>query len=272
MNFLKWGGVSFFIHVAVLFVFNLDPWPTIIKQPIVYTVTLMPISLPEPEAQKPQVRHPAKEEPLKAIEKSKPMEKPKKDDIVEKVKKPLKKIEKMEKPKEDTEALKRLQEAIEEIRKKAALDEIQKRVATREKTVERPTVTPAPTPAPPSPVAPTPTAPSKMPPLASVTPPKSESKLSELYYSLIWAKIKEEWTLPQNLLKEEANLETIIVIVIERNGKIQKSWFEKKSGNALYDQMAMRALKKAEPLPPVPKELGEDPLEVGLRFSPDERR
>ena len=128
----------------------------------------------------------------------------------------------MEKPKEDTEALKRLQEAIEEIRKKAALDEIQKKVATREKTVERPTMTPAPTPVPPSPVAPTPTAPSKMPPLASVTLPKSESKLSELYYSLIWAKIKEEWTLPQNLLKEEADLETIIVIVIERKWEDSK--------------------------------------------------
>ena len=58
MNFLKWGGVSFFTHVAVVLVFNLDPWPTIIKQPIVYTVTLMPISLPEPEAQTPQVRLP----------------------------------------------------------------------------------------------------------------------------------------------------------------------------------------------------------------------
>jgi hypothetical protein len=30
----------------------------------------------------------------------------------------------------------------------------------------------------------------------------------------------------------------------------------------------MRALKKAEPLPPIPKELSEDKLEVGIRFFP----
>jgi len=75
--------------------------------------------------------------------------------------------------------------------------------------------------------------------------------------------------LKENLLKEMVDLETIIVLIIERNGKIQKFYFEKKSGNALYDQSAMRAIKKAEPLPPIPKELSEDSLEIGIRFFPD---
>jgi len=57
--------------------------------------------------------------------------------------------------------------------------------------------------------------------------------------------------------------------VIDKGGKLQKSWFEKKSGNALYDQMAMRAIRKAEPFPPIPKELGEDSLEIGIRFYPE---
>ena len=82
--------------------------------------------------------------------------------------------------------------------------------------------------------------------------PGWNSKLDE-YYSLIWAKIKEEWTLPENLPKGKTNLETIIVVLIDREGKVQKSWFEKRSGNTLYDQMAMRAIKKAEPLPAIPK-------------------
>ena len=261
-NFLKWGGISFFFHVVVVIVFNLDPWPTIIRQPVVYTVTLMPVSLPVPEPQKPPIKPSIKEPPPKAVEKQKPIEKPKKDDIVEKVKKP---VPKMEKPKEDPETLKHLKEAIEEIRRKAALDEIQKRVTKREKVEERPNVTPPPAPAPPSPVPPFPVTPS---PLASTTPLRSESKLNE-YYSLIWAKIKEEWTLPQNVVKENFGLETIIVMVIERNGRIQKAWFEKGSGNALFDQMAMRALKKAEPLPPFPRDLSENTLEIGIRFTPD---
>jgi TonB family protein len=95
-----------------------------------------------------------------------------------------------------------------------------------------------------------------------------ESKVNG-YYSLVWAKNKGAWTIPENLLKETVDLETIIIVIIERNGKIQKWWFEKKSGNALYDQSAMRAIKKAEPLPPIPKELSEDILEIGIRFLPD---
>jgi TonB family protein len=95
-----------------------------------------------------------------------------------------------------------------------------------------------------------------------------ESKLNN-YYSLIWAKIKEGWTLPEDLPKGGVDLEAIIVLVIDKGGRLQKSWFEKKSGNTLYDQMAMRAIRRAEPFPPFPKELGDDPLEIGIRFYPD---
>lgn len=89
------------------------------------------------------------------------------------------------------------------------------------------------------------------------------------YYSTIWAKIKNEWSLPENLSKEKADLEAIIVIVVERDGTVQNSWFEKRSGNALYDQMAMRAVKKAEPLPPIPKEFSDKTFEIGIRFHPE---
>jgi len=97
----------------------------------------------------------------------------------------------------------------------------------------------------------------------------SEGSLLDAYYTMLWAKIKEEWTLPENLPQEKADLETIIVVIIEKDGKVQKSWFEKRSGNALYDQMAMRAIKKAEPLPPIPKEFGQDTFEIGIRFYPE---
>jgi TonB family protein len=239
---LKMGGASFFIHVAMVAFFSLNLWPTIIKaRPTAYTVTLMPIPIQEPKIQKPSLPPVVKEEIPKPIEKPK-IEKPKKDDIVEKIKKTQK--EKIE--------LKPLQEAIEEIRKKVALDKIEKNVARREKTEERAPVVSSPVPMVSSPK----------------TSPSVESKLNE-YYSMIWAKIKEAWTIPENLLKKTVDLETVIVIIIERDGKIQKSWFEKKSGNALFDHMAMRAIKKAAPLPPIPKEFNEKTLEIGIRFFPD---
>lgn len=96
----------------------------------------------------------------------------------------------------------------------------------------------------------------------------AESELNR-YYSLVWAKIKEGWTLPENLSKEKFDLEATIVLVIDKGGKLQRSWLEKRSGNNLYDQMAMRAIRKAEPFPPIPRELGNDSLEIEIRFRPE---
>lgn len=174
--------------------------------------------------------------PVVKEESPRPIEKPKKDDLIEKVKKPPIKRD-----------LHRLHEALEEIRKKAALDEIQKRIARRERTVET----------------------SSHISVTSSSPPLDlESKLNE-YYGRVWLKIKGSWTIPENLIKEIVDLESIIVLIIARDGKVQKWWFEKKSGNDLYDQSVARAIKKAEPLPPIPKEIGENALEIGIRFYPE---
>jgi len=267
-HLVKTSGISLIIHIAIAVFLSLNPWPTITKiQPMAYTVTLMPVPVTEPEISKPPPPPPPvpKEEKIKPIEKVKPIEKskpvvkPKKDDIVEKVKK----------KERDEESLKSLQEALEEIRKKIALDDIQKRVAQKERSQqersqkersqqersqkereeERP-ATPLPTP-------------------PQISPSKPSPELLAIYSSIVKAKILQEWTIPENLLKEMVDLETIIVVIIERDGRIQKPRLEKKSGNAIYDQSAMRAIKKAEPFPPIPKELGENTLEYEMRFTPD---
>jgi TonB family protein len=205
-----------------------------------------------------------------------------------------------EKEKNEKESTRSLQEAIADIHKKVALDEIQKRVARRGKmekpsadgdAMGRQTAEGQPL----SKSSQRQTGPSSGvrsgsetgsgagPGIGSGTggypiggvpwgsPQGSSAWNSRLdeYYSMIWAKIKEEWTLPENLPKGKTNLETIIVVLIDRDGKIQKSWFEKRSGNALYDQMAMRAIRKAEPLPSIPKEFSDNTLEIGIRFYPD---
>ena len=248
--------ISLILHFAGIAFFSLTPWPKIIRmRPQAYTVTLMPISLPEPEVQRPLPPPPS---PPKVIEKSppvdkiKPVEKVKKEDIVEKITKPPKKVEKAEERKFDS---KQLEKALEEIRKKTALDKIQKQVARREsheKTEERPPVTP---------------------PIVSVAPtartgPGGDEKIKE-YYTRIWAKIKGAWTIPENFSKEVVDLEAVLVVIIERDGTIRKWWFEKKSGHAAYDQTVVRAIMKADPLPPIPKDISENTVEIGLRFSPD---
>jgi colicin import membrane protein len=264
---LKAGIASLVIHGAIVALFMLNPWPQWIRtQPIVYTVSLMSLALPEPETASAYALPAPREATPKPVETNKPLDKPKKDDIVEKIKKTSKKVEKPEehkpekpkpeKPSVDQKSLKGLQEALDDIRRKVALDNIQRRVTQREKTEKEKTVT-------------SPQTSSAKPSTSSMaSPAQMESKLNE-YYSMIWAKIKQEWTLPENLLKEMVDLETIIVIIIERDGKIQRSWFEKRSGDVHYDQAAMRAILKADPLPSIPRELTETTLEIGIRFYPD---
>jgi TonB family protein len=95
-----------------------------------------------------------------------------------------------------------------------------------------------------------------------------ESKLNE-YYNTLWGKIKEQWTLPEVHRKEMAGLETVIVLKIDRGGKVKEMWYEKRSGNSQYDQIAWQAIKKAEPFPPFPQEFGGDTFKIGIRFHPD---
>jgi TonB family protein len=95
-----------------------------------------------------------------------------------------------------------------------------------------------------------------------------ESKLAE-YYNTLWAKIKEQWTIPEGVRKEMAGLETIIALKINKDGKVQEMRYEKRSGNPQYDQVAWQAIKKAEPFPPIPDEFGANTLEIGIRFHPD---
>ena len=102
------------------------------------------------------------------------------------------------------------------------------------------------------------------PPLAS----KMASKTSmDKYYGLIKSKIRHQCALVGAFDQEESNLETIIVIVLTRDGVIQKSWYEKSSGNPVYDDAVMQAIKKAEPFPPFPEQAAESTLEIGLRFA-----
>jgi len=303
---LKAGVFSLLIHIALAILLTLSGRPSMTEMgPSIYRVTIRPFSprgdggplgspVPGPRGSHGPASEPA--EKLKSVEKPRTVESKKKE--VAHTEKKQKSYEhaanrtpeglKRTLKKEDFDkqkSYKHLQEALEEINKKAALEQIQKRVALRSKSERGTTEESGATRSSQGPVtsssgtgagsgsgtgsgsvgSPTGGSPWGSPSGGSSA---LESKLND-YYNMIWAKIKKEWTLPGDLPKGKTNLETIIVVVIERNGKIQKSWFEKKSGNVQYDQMAMRAIKKAEPLPPIPGEFNDETFEVGIRFHPE---
>jgi TonB family protein len=84
------------------------------------------------------------------------------------------------------------------------------------------------------------------------------------YHDRIWAKIRSSWVIPVGVISE-AKLLTVVGIRIAADGEIEQFWIEEKSGNEYYDQSAIRAIGKANPLPPLPEE-SEAPLEVGINF------
>ena len=91
-----------------------------------------------------------------------------------------------------------------------------------------------------------------------------------LYLATVWEKIRGSWILAEGLVRDGKNLESIVAIKIRRNGQIVDMNFEKKSGNRYLDDSAMRAVKKANPLPPFPDGIREDYLEIGIRFLPSD--
>lgn len=308
---LKTGMLSLFLHMTLIICLASNLGPVVTKTQSIYYVTLRPFS---PSGRIPSANpggSPGSVSTYQPIEPMKPDGSFKESKAEEKLKPErsgrdgirtdIKKLsENGGQPKAEKASIKSLQEAMEDVRKKVALDEIQQRVARRERAEKRKTDEPS---------VGIRSAEGQPPVDSSQNQPGSSSKAgsgsgigtgkgtgsgsgtggypiggvpwgspqgssgwsSKLddYYNVIWAKIKKEWTLPEDLPKGKANIETTIVVVIERNGKIQNSWFEKRSGNALYDQMAMRAIRKAEPLPPIPKEFDDETFEIGIRFHPD---
>ncbi|MBE9581209.1 MAG: TonB family protein [Proteobacteria bacterium] len=96
-----------------------------------------------------------------------------------------------------------------------------------------------------------------------------QNEVLRLYCAEIWARVQNHWVLPEQLLNK-TGLTSIVVVRIAQDGKVLKARYENKSGHALFDQSAMRAVQKASPFPPLPLALRPGPLEIGIRFKPGE--
>lgn len=92
-----------------------------------------------------------------------------------------------------------------------------------------------------------------------------------LYYSQIWSRIKGQWVFPQSISQKE-NLTAVINVKVLGSGAVTEHHFEKHSGNRYFDDSAMRAIRKASPFPPLPSDLGERSIELGIRFHSRELR
>jgi len=93
--------------------------------------------------------------------------------------------------------------------------------------------------------------------------------LFRMYLPEVWDAVRRKWVLPETL-KEARELEAILIVRVRKDGKILSHRFEKRSGNDLFDKSVVRAVLKADPLPPFPKAYPQDHEEIGVRFRPED--
>ncbi|MGB9735845.1 MAG: energy transducer TonB [bacterium] len=91
--------------------------------------------------------------------------------------------------------------------------------------------------------------------------------IADEYYSVIWQKIHDAWLVPSSMAASSYGYETIVSITINRDGSISNLSVEKSSGNVYFDQTAIRAIKRASPLPPFPPSWLQKSINIGIKFS-----
>ena len=84
------------------------------------------------------------------------------------------------------------------------------------------------------------------------------------YLRQVLQKVEERWQ-RQNQTAEPSQ-KPLIMVEIQRDGSVRAPRIEKTSGNAFYDQAALRAISDATPFPPLPQDWGRPSLRVMFRF------
>ncbi|MBI4727315.1 TonB C-terminal domain-containing protein [candidate division TA06 bacterium] len=88
---------------------------------------------------------------------------------------------------------------------------------------------------------------------------------SDSYYlALILSKISRNWNNPYQGKKETVRAQ--IYFRIDKNGKLQEVKIENSSGDAIFDQSALRAVYDAKIFPPLPEEMKLSNLGVHFEF------
>jgi colicin import membrane protein len=91
-----------------------------------------------------------------------------------------------------------------------------------------------------------------------------------VYYIALQNAIRRQWNVPDFLKKED--LEAVVVVVLRRDGRVLDLKVEKKSGQPLFDDSAVRAIRKAEPLPAFPDIYSRQQMEFEFPFRPQDLR
>lgn len=102
---------------------------------------------------------------------------------------------------------------------------------------------------------------------SSARPGGQLSTIEKQYYAALTSRLQALWSLPE-YKTWDPSLSANVVITIRKNGEIADSFFEKKSGDRIFDRFVTKTLQDVGKLPPIPPVLKKQRLEIGLIFSP----
>jgi len=83
------------------------------------------------------------------------------------------------------------------------------------------------------------------------------------YLKAIADRLDKQWHPPQEYAPDTL---CQVTFVIDRGGQISGSQMSKSSGDAMFDQLALRAVLYANPLPPLPNGFPDETLKVHMKF------
>lgn len=88
----------------------------------------------------------------------------------------------------------------------------------------------------------------------------------DLYKMVLASQVEQNWVFNDILARLDQNLEVRILIKILKSGEIRDIIYETRSGNQYLDESAKKAIKKTNPLPPLPS--GMYSYDVVVIFTP----
>jgi colicin import membrane protein len=102
----------------------------------------------------------------------------------------------------------------------------------------------------------------------SATGSKKQTEIANLYMWEVAMEVQKNWAFAEQLSRESRNLMARLEFKVMPNGEIKDIHFTDRSGNAYLDESAYKAIIKANPVRPHPKELALPYVHFGLNFTP----
>jgi colicin import membrane protein len=88
----------------------------------------------------------------------------------------------------------------------------------------------------------------------------------QIYQMQVEGLIKSNWHYPV-AIDSQQDREAILLLMVQRDGAILSSRFEKRSQNDLFDESVLKAVERSNPLPPFPEGLRRSHEEFVIRFN-----